>query len=371
MKMPEFSFARKTTSTQFIPEIDGLRFFAIVTVVIFHLTTALAEQWTNAEFQMSTSDSWFDWTYIRLDLGVKVFFSISGMVLALPFWSQIIDNRFDISIKDYFIRRLKRLEPPYLISLTLFFIGQVAAGLLIFSEGIKSYLAGLVYGHTLFFSEGNPINPVSWSLETEAQFYILVPFIFYILYKLRKYKFWQWVMISILFIATLIFKHVLAYDAGRFYATIFYFGTHFLTGFIFAFFYLKNKNKAKKILFDFLGILALIGLFFFYKPQVIWYNNLLFNTSVFLFFWSAFNGVFVNWFFTRKWIYQIGGMCYSIYLVHYGLIFVLAKKTATIHFGSGFYQNWFLQMSILLPIVFVSSSIFYILFERPFMSSKK
>ena len=178
MKLPEFSFARKTTSIQFIPEIDGLRFFAIVTVVIFHLTTALTEQWANAALQISTSDSWFDWTYIRLDLGVKVFFSISGMVLALPFWRQIIDNRFDISIKDYFIRRLKRLEPPYIISLTLFFIGQLAAGLLIFSEGIKSYLVGLIYGHTLVFSKGSPINPVSWSLETEAQFYILVPLLF-------------------------------------------------------------------------------------------------------------------------------------------------------------------------------------------------
>jgi hypothetical protein len=35
-------FQRKTQSTSFIPEIDGLRFFAIITVIGYHINTAYA-----------------------------------------------------------------------------------------------------------------------------------------------------------------------------------------------------------------------------------------------------------------------------------------------------------------------------------------
>ena len=39
----QISLKRKTNSVSFIPEIDGLRFFAIITVVLFHLNSALSK----------------------------------------------------------------------------------------------------------------------------------------------------------------------------------------------------------------------------------------------------------------------------------------------------------------------------------------
>ena len=82
---------RDTTSSGFIPEIDGLRFFAIFTVVLFHLNTAVSKELGlslgNVFDQMGGSRVEFSkaWFWVRLDLGVKVFFAISGFVLALPF----------------------------------------------------------------------------------------------------------------------------------------------------------------------------------------------------------------------------------------------------------------------------------------------
>ncbi len=58
------------------------------------------------------------WCWVRLDLGVKVFFAISGFVLALPFlkyYLGISDKK--VQLKSYFIRRLTRLEPPFIITL--------------------------------------------------------------------------------------------------------------------------------------------------------------------------------------------------------------------------------------------------------------
>ena len=79
LSMPErINLSRKTTSTNFIPEIDGLRFFAIATVVIFHLNTAFSR-----EIGLSVNESIellggkntlsIGGILIRLDLGVKVF----------------------------------------------------------------------------------------------------------------------------------------------------------------------------------------------------------------------------------------------------------------------------------------------------------
>jgi peptidoglycan/LPS O-acetylase OafA/YrhL len=123
------SLKRKTHSTSFIPEIDGLRFFAIITVVLFHLNTALSRNvGLGSDLGISAlggKETFINlgWWVVRLDLGVKVFFAISGFVLALPFVRRALLNEGkEISIKDYFVRRLTRLEPPFVVSLVLFFM---------------------------------------------------------------------------------------------------------------------------------------------------------------------------------------------------------------------------------------------------------
>ena len=85
------SFKRTTTANNFIPEIDGLRFLAIITVLLYHLNTVFSKEMglglPNALVEMGGAKTNFSlaWWWVRLDLGVKVFFAISGFVLALPF----------------------------------------------------------------------------------------------------------------------------------------------------------------------------------------------------------------------------------------------------------------------------------------------
>ena len=169
------SFSRNTNSNNFIPEIDGLRFLAIITVVLFHLNSAFSKEsgigFSNALIQMGGAKSELSlaWWWVRLDLGVKVFFAISGFVLALPFLKYYLgfsDKKVDL--KSYFVRRLTRLEPPFVITLLFFYLVHV----FLLNEDAWRFLkhlgAGLIYGHGFIFGSGNPINPVTWSLETEA-----------------------------------------------------------------------------------------------------------------------------------------------------------------------------------------------------------
>ena len=217
--IPINGFQRKTASNNFIPEIDGLRFLAIITVLLYHLNTVFSKEiglgLSNALVEMGGSKSDFSlaWWWVRLDLGVKVFFAISGFVLALPFlkyYLGISDKK--VQLKSYFVRRLTRLEPPFIITLVLFYLVHV----FLLNEDASIFLkhlgAGLIYGHVFIFGTANPINPVTWSLETEAQFYIIIPLIMWFAFKRRNSAI-SILVLMVLIVGSIFFRNEFIFSA--------------------------------------------------------------------------------------------------------------------------------------------------------------
>jgi peptidoglycan/LPS O-acetylase OafA/YrhL len=88
----------------------------------------------------------------------------------------------------------------------------------------------------------------------------------------------------------------------------------------------------------------------------------------FVFFYSVFRGNYANRFVTNRWIMSIGGMCYTIYLVHLPLAEFLMILTRNLQITNYYEVNLFVQALIFLPLVFVVSVIAYLLFEKPFMN---
>src|ERR1041385_2546371 len=114
------SLYRKTTSDLFIPEVDGFRFFAIATVVLYHLNTHFVRT-IGSQVEPSYYEN--SLTFLIMGeggIGVNVFFAISGFILALPFARQHLLDAKPVNLRSYFVRRITRLEPPYIISLALF-----------------------------------------------------------------------------------------------------------------------------------------------------------------------------------------------------------------------------------------------------------
>jgi peptidoglycan/LPS O-acetylase OafA/YrhL len=376
----KFNLKRKTNSTSFIPEIDGLRFFAIITVVLFHLNSALSKSlgYTASEgidFLGGKYDALqLGWWVIRLDLGVKVFFAISGFVLALPFVRRgLLGEGKPILIKDYFIRRLTRLEPPFVVSLMLFAMVHVFLLNEPWAEIQKDFWAGLFYLHGLVFGAPNPINPVTWSLEVEAQFYVLVPLLFWLLFKLKQLGL-RLGLIFLLAGLSVYFKGYFFSASNQYLsASILAYFTNFCMGILFAFLFVTDKRnwlKNKSYLFDILGGVCVFFIFYFYKPQHVWYNNVLFNVSVFGLMVTAFKGKICNYFYTRSWVYIIGGMCYSIYLLHYAFFHFLIPITSKISLNKGYVVDYLLQILIAVPMMLCVSIIFYVLIERPCMDKE-
>ena len=372
--MLKISFlSRKTSSTRFIPEIDGMRFFAIATVVIFHLNTAYARELgltveQSIELIGGKNSFSLGGILIRLDLGVKVFFAISGFILAMPFLYALKENK-KVDILSYFKRRLTRLEPPFIISLLVFSLVHI----IVFHEKIrlvmKHFLVGLGYSHSIVFGEPNFINPVTWSLETEAQFYIIVPLLF-VLLRLFKKPTLKITLLILIFSGSMIFKNIYSTNGYIGTSVLAYF-VNFLVGIFFASFYVNNKSYfeiSKRVIFDLLGVFSIFGMFIFYKPQAQIQNILLFNLSILSFFFAVFLGKYHNRFFVNKWIYTIGGMCYSIYLLHYAFFHLLVKFSKQLALTSDYGVNLGIQIIIGLPIILAISIVFFIFVERPCMN---
>ena len=367
-------FKRKTHSTQFIPEIDGLRFIAIATVLIFHLNSALAKSLGLTDYGISMlggggSMQSIGWWISRLDLGVKLFFSISGFILAVPFIKALKSGK-KIDITQYYKRRILRLEPPFIISLLFFFLIHTFLLQTKIEQPQNHLIAGLLYLHGIVFGSPNPINPVTWSLEVEAQFYIVVPALFAVL-SMLKTTYLKVLGIFMLIICGLYLKSY-THDVklNHLYASILFFIANFITGIVFAYYYLyqdEHWTKNKNYFWDLVAMISLFSMFYFYKPQAYILNNLIFNVSVFLLFVSAFKSILFNKLMCTKWVYLIGGMCYSIYLLHYAMLHLIVGIIIKwIHFEV-YTTNLLVQTLISLPIALLISAVFFVMIEKPCM----
>jgi peptidoglycan/LPS O-acetylase OafA/YrhL len=67
-------------------------------------------------------------------------------------------------------------------------------------------------------------------------------------------------------------------------------------------------------------------------------------------------------------IYTIGGMCYSIYLLHFAVMERLFPYTQRIGLGTSLTTAWLVQIVLLLPLVLVVCAVYFALIERPCMS---
>src|SRR4051812_32130432 len=100
---------RRTTTGTFIPEIDGLRFPAIASVVLGHLCAYFVAL-PHARVVRSAADSVVLDVATHAGLGVLVFFVISGFVLGLPFAREQLAEGPRVDRGAYYMRRLTRLE---------------------------------------------------------------------------------------------------------------------------------------------------------------------------------------------------------------------------------------------------------------------
>ena len=168
--------SRTTLSGDFVPQIDGLRFLAIMAVIAFHVGHYVSER--SPRPYGATLDR--DPLYLLSTtghVGVQMFFVISGMVVSLPFAKQWLAGGKKVSLKYYFLRRLTRIEPPYVIALVFWMLafGISGKGVAPWPVMLRHFPASLFYVHNAVYGTVSYVLPPAWSLEIEVQFYVIAP----------------------------------------------------------------------------------------------------------------------------------------------------------------------------------------------------
>lgn len=355
------SLERITSTDNFQPEVDGLRFLAILPVMLTHAFYVYFQNISEVNF---TNIFFLKSFFINGGSGVHIFFVISGYVLGAAFYKVAANGQKNINMKKYFFRRLIRLEPPYVISLLVFFIILVYTNRGDIVELSKHLVASILYIHNLIYGTGSVINTVAWSLEVEFQFYILAPFL-YLIYMKKRLSF-------TIFIGLILFFLITNQLMGEMYRTLLSQGHFFILG---ALLHLTT-NYTKLWVNKLPTLLAVImfgaTLFLFFSFKTInpdFFVNLCKLFILFIIFSFVLGGGIITRIFTIRFIYLIGGICYSIYLLHYPLLSFISKLAANYSFFHGVF-GFLTFVFFALCIALLISIIFAVFLERPFMDYK-
>ncbi len=376
-------WSRVTTSTTYVPQIDGLRFLAIITVLIYHAGARGERLYQNP----SSTEAAIVQYLPHGSLGVSLFFFISGYIIAYPFLSGRPP-----SLKHFFLRRLTRLEPPYILVMLGCFavlaVGPAPADApnFYFTEAPlwQSLLACLTYSHSLVFGEHPRLNPPTWSLEREVQFYILAPFILYLYGRIRA-RGLRIAVGSVVTVVLLVLGEVIMNRmerTGVLRNTLLADSYGFMLGIV-ACDYSLGKNVfalPRKIIFDIGFTFGLVGILFTGAVQ----NNLELNlplhlavtndilraVCILLLFMAAARGTWSKAFLGLPWIALIGGACYSIYLVHLPVTHAAATVLSKFVVFRSLAEAWLISWAVLVPIALLAGMFFYVLVERPCMDPK-
>src|SRR5437588_12172080 len=110
--------------------------------------------------------------YARLDLGVNVFFAISGFLLFRPFVVAHLESEPSIRVRAFAWRRFLRIVPPFWLMLTVVSLWIGAPD--VFKPAHLPFYYGFaqIYNvHTLTLQG----LPQAWSLCVEVSFYLFLP----------------------------------------------------------------------------------------------------------------------------------------------------------------------------------------------------
>lgn len=361
------TFRRITTSGSFIAEIDGLRFVTTTIIVLFHIAGFILLK--TKDMQLYGDSSSFNEMLLHMRFSVELFFVISGFILGLPFAKHHLEGKKAVDIKNYFTRRLTRIEPPYIIVMTvlLFAVVYVVKNLG-FAEALKSYLCSVFYIHNIVYGKGvlPLLNGVAWSLEIEVQFYIIAPllaFMFSVKNAVRR---------RLLFCAAIIFCLFIGERLPLNFLSVINFLEYFLTGFLLADFYVSKDELIPKTKFDHIpGLLAFLAMWAIDKVFLksnheifLWETFQLLCVFVF-YYYVLINKTFS--FLANNIVTSIGGMCYSIYLLHFVIISLVGKPLFKyIHIPNIYLLSIFFTVVLLIFILLISSA-FFLIIEKPCM----
>jgi peptidoglycan/LPS O-acetylase OafA/YrhL len=303
--------------------------------------------------------------------GVMVFFALSGFILGLPFLAARVGFGHPVSLRSYFLRRVTRIEPPYLVALALVTILAGTTDLWGPTDGVAGRFAlGTWYGHTIVHGVPNLLNPPFWTLEIEVQFYLAMPLLAMVFFGWDRVP-RRAVIVAAAIGITLVQAALGArLGPGHPLGILPSYLQWFLIGFLVADLFVADWRSSPMTSARW-DVVSLIGwpAFFLLGGNEDPVTYVLLPWLLLPLFVAVFRGRSTSRALGNRWIATIGGMTYSIYLVHAPVIDILGRGTSELFatYSSG---TILIQAALLAPAVLAAGLLFYVAVERPCMDPR-
>jgi len=232
------------------------------------------------------------------------------------------------------------------------------------------FFSGITYSSTLVYRHFNLLNPVIWSLEVEIQFYILAPFITYWIFGIKDFT-QRNILITAAILLTIFIQEQTGISSAANVLRFTILGQlqYFLLGIFMVNFYLEQKLKPAGYTrwWDGAATIAVFSMIAF-RWVTGFGKTMLFIFVLAVLFNGAFRAGAFSRFIKRPWVMAIGGMCYSIYLLHLAIAQACIEFILTINHHSFNSLWWFTIYTLLFLFCLVLVvPVFYLLVEKPCM----
>ena len=378
---------------------DGFRAIACLLVLYHHLT------------QKMNPDSAPDWFApihhfgMRGEVGVSLFFVLSGALLSYPYWRSLFTTESKPQIAHYALARVARIVPATWFN--LIFCTLIALYIYDIPLNIKMLFSGLFFINSYHYSTFFPaeLNGPLWSIGLEVSCYILLPIVLFFILRIAKNfltalaALTLWIAVNQLIINPWVIERFMTSQDGKGwdkglvggakewlpYWNVVSFFSQFLIGALAALIIAKlaSSSQGKKLYFDggaillILAAIALVGVrltpgapdSFTRQPYLSPFYAILMalalvavSQSVFLF------KIVDNRFFV--WVSQIS---FGVYLWHQVVQNILQKsfKENYVYFGVTDLQEWTLMSAIVIVISGAIATLSWKFFEKPILNAAR
>lgn len=306
--------------------IDGLRFVAAISVVLFHYLSYSVDK-TFLELLQKSDFGWLISSSKYGFLGVELFFMISGFVILYSAqnktWQQFAKSRFI------------RIYPTFWLAVTITFVGVLLLGSTSKEPTFGQYLANLTLMHRFLFNQPH-LDGVYWTLTTELRFYLIIGCLLafgWLTEKKLKSVMLIWSLLAMIFLSLGKDSNFITY------------GAYFSAGVGF-FYYWEDREILANRMFLFFTFIACL------YSSIIAHNDL--NLSNYIIgiiiliyfgcFYFLLNGYQLP--ISNKLLTTLGGITYPLYLLHQELGYSLLQYV-------GQSANLYVTMCVLITMVMI------------------
>jgi len=338
---------------------------------------------------------------MRGEVGVSLFFVLSGCLLSLPFWSAFVNKKAFPSIRSYAMSRAARIAPAFWLNLIT--CALLAVFLFDLDFNLKKFASAFFfvnsYDYTTFFP--SEINGPLWSIGLEVSCYVLLPLILFILFKTSKTTLMAMAGLAVLIVILQVFNPLIieAFMTDNFekgwqfgmdggakqwlpYWNIGSFFTQFLLGSLAALVvvHLKSKQVRARILFDLCAVLAMASARFLVldrltpgapdaltqQPYVAPYFALLMAAAIV----CASQSVFVSRILDNRLFTWLAKLSFGIYLWHVVVIEVISRKFVSnfVYGGLTDSTQWVTLSAIVLCVSIAIAAVSWRWLESPILA---